>query len=165
MWGNTENRALTVLVAPTASVTVTVNGAGAAVPSDTVVNVPASAAPFKLVPGGSVPPVSPYVYGATPPAMSEYVPHTVTQPSSTAHDVVQRPVAVKTGATLIDRVTPAAWPPASSTRTTNKNPPAVPGVPETVPPGDMERPVGSAPPPIDQRYGGVPPDAPTATGE
>jgi hypothetical protein len=151
MCGNTEYTELTMLVAPNASVIVTVNGAGAAVPSDTVVNVPASAAPFKLVPGGSVPPVSAYAYGATPPAMSEYVPHTVTQPCSTAHEVVQRPVAVKAGATLIDRVTPAAWPPASSTRTTNENPPAVPGVPETVPPDDMARPVGRAPLPIDHR--------------
>lgn len=93
--GNTEYTALTLLVAPKASVIVTVNGAGAEVPSDTVVNVPASEAPFKLVPCGSVPPVSPYVYGGTPPATSVYVPHTVTQPCSTAQDWVQRPLAVK----------------------------------------------------------------------
>jgi hypothetical protein len=65
---------------------------------------------------------------------------------------------------LTDLWTPAAWPAESSTRTTNVNPPAVVGVPDSFPPVENARPLGRDPEPTDQWYGGVPPAAPIVTG-
>ena len=40
--------------------------------------------------------------------------------------------------------------------------PAVPGVPEIVPPADRVNPAGSVPTDTDHEYGGTPPEAPSA---
>ena len=40
--------------------------------------------------------------------------------------------------------------------------PAVPGVPEIVPPADRVNPAGSVPTDTDHAYGGTPPEAPSA---
>lgn len=102
--------------------------------------------------------------GGIPPLRKPNPPHTVRQPSSTEHTVVQLPVTESADATLIALGTPAAPPPESSTRTTKEKPPAPDGVPARVPPEDRCRPDGKDPLPIDQLYGGVPPAAVTVTG-
>jgi hypothetical protein len=53
-------------------------------------------------------------------------------------------------------------PPFSVTRTVKLLDPAVPGVPEIVPPADRLKPAGSDPLATDHTYGGVPPAAPSA---
>jgi hypothetical protein len=50
----------------------------------------------------------------------------------------------------------------SVTRTVMLADPAVPGVPDMVPPGARLNPAGSDPPATDHEYGGVPPEAPSA---
>jgi hypothetical protein len=52
--------------------------------------------------------------------------------------------------------------PLSVTRTVKLLDPAVPGVPDIVPPGARVKPAGSDPLASDHEYGGVPPEVPSA---
>ena len=104
MCENTLNTALTLAVAPSESVTSTLNeyGGGAVPVGGGVGKVPARERPFKLILGGNEPVVSAKAYGWTPPLMSPNAPHTVTHPASTEQSCVHRPLAASRGRTVTE---------------------------------------------------------------
>jgi hypothetical protein len=71
-------------------------------------------------------------------------------------------VIPKAGLIVSDSAAVAETDLLSVTRAVKPLDPAVPGVPDIVPPAARFNPAGSDPPATDHEYGGVPPEAPSA---
>src|SRR5712692_8923114 len=129
-------------------------------------NVPDSDRPDREVPAGSVPDVRVYEYGSTPPLCPAKAPHTLTQPSSTEHWVVQAGISLTERAAAMgtEPGIVAVLLPASETWTVKAKVPALAGVPETVPSDASVRPAGRARSLIVDVYGCGSPVAWSPTG-
>ena len=112
----------------------------------------------RLSPAGSDPLDTDHEYGGDPPdalSVCEYA--TPTVPAGSADVVIPR-----AGGLMISESAVVAEPVALSVTFTVKfADPALPGVPDIVPPADRLRPAGNDPPATDHEYGGDPPDAPS----
>jgi len=147
--GNTWNWAVVWAVAPIASVILTVKIQSlAATPAGGAGNALVNDRPLRPMPVGRTPEVTAYLKGAMPEVWNANVPHTVTQPASTAQGdrgVHGVPVTTRRLLIEIELLKLAVAPDESATLRVKRKLPRFAGVPVTVPVGLMLSPAGRAP--------------------
>ena len=114
---------------------------------------------LRVSPPGKAPELRDHAYGGDPPAAASAWEYGVPTIPAGSDDVV----ILRVGGLIVnDSAAVVETDALSVTFTVKLLAPAVPGVPEMVPPVDRLNPAGGDPTDTDHEYGGTPPEAPSA---